>query len=146
MTRAEVRSFVESGINALTQMVQFNSGRITEFNSEADKVFPYGWLESLSVQTDTFVNAAPLDHWNIVLHVAKLDKMDSIPAQYEPIIDECDAIAQQLMMNYNQVVSGFQNITIEGAGRDPFIHKHADCTSGVILSFTLTGPDKSQLC
>lgn len=145
MTRKEVRDFVELGINAITPVLHFNSGRISEFNSEKEKKYPYCWLESLSVQTDPVI-LPPLDTWNIVIHVAKKDKAGSLPVQYEEIIDECDYIAQQLVHKYNAIVAGYQLVTLASISRDPFHHKLADDTSGVVLSFALINQDKTNLC
>jgi len=148
MTRAEVRAFVESGIDNLNQsgeVIQFGSGRITEFNSTRSNIYPFCWLESLSVDTD-LINSMPFDNWNIVIHVAAKDAQDSSADQYETIVDTCDVIAQKLVKKYNDVVSGYKLVTLSGINREPFIKKHADNTSGVILSFTLISPDQTNLC
>jgi len=148
MTRAEVRAFIESGIDNLNQsgeVIQFNSGRITEFNSPRSNVYPFCWLESLSTDTD-LINSLPFDNWQIVIHVAAKDSQDSKAEQYEAIVDSCDVIAQKLVKKYNDVVSGYKLVTISGVNRTPFIKKHADNTSGVILSFTLISPDQTNLC
>jgi len=99
MTRAEVRAFIESGIDNLNQsgeVIQFNSGRITEFNSPRSNVYPFCWLESLSTDTD-LINSLPFDNWQIVIHVAAKDSQDSKAEQYEAIVDSCDVIAQKLV-------------------------------------------------
>lgn len=146
MTRAEIRTFIESGFEALSQNMPFGSGRITEFNSERSREYPHGWLESLSTGTDIFVTQSNIDNWNIVIHIAKKDKPDSIETDYEPIIDDCDLIAQELIKKYNAVVNNSKLITMSGVTREPFIKQHADCLTGVIMSFTLTAPDKTSFC
>lgn len=148
MKRAEVRAFIESGITAINadgNNIAFNSGRITEFNSNRSNTYPYVWLESLSVDND-LLNSLPINNWNIAIHVAKKDHIDSKPEQYEVIIDDCDLIAQKLIKKYNDVVSGYKLITITGSSREPFIKKHADLTTGVVLSFVLNDPDTTNLC
>ena len=147
MKRSETRALIQSAVHALTQTIQFNSGRISEFSSEADKSYPYVWLEPLSVDTDLNQNQMPIDSWAILLHVAKLDSMDSLPVQYEAIVDECDFIAQKFIYKLNQVVDGYKLITIESVNREPFIKaKSADCTSGVTVSFTLVSADQTDVC
>lgn len=150
MTRTEVRTFIESGIEELTTLVGFDSGRITEFNSDRTREYPFAWLESISNVPDFFNSAnglqVPFDHWSIAIHIAKLDKQDSSTKQYEALIDDCDALAQQLQNKYNAVVSGSNLVTLEGIGRVPFIKKHADCLTGVIFSFTLSAPDTTNIC
>jgi hypothetical protein len=145
MTRGEIRSFLEDGIILLTD-VTYGSGRVSEFNSNRSRVYPMCWIESLSVSTELTDNELPINAWNVNLHVAKKDLADSVEAQYEALIDDCDEMAQQLIKYYNSQVSGFKLVTITGITRNPFIKKNADCLSGVILSFTLNSPDTTNLC
>jgi hypothetical protein len=146
MTRSEVRAFIKSGVDALAPVTQFNNGRVSEFNSETNKQYPYVWMESLSVDSTETSTLMPLDEWNIVLHIAKLCPQDAVPEQYEPLIDECDLLAQKLKAKYNFIVSGFKNVTLSDHNREPFIKKHADSTAGVIMSFNLSSPDTTNNC
>lgn len=146
MKRSEVRAFVKSGVDAIQQTISFNNGRITEFNSERSNDYPYVWLVTPSATTNYSTTNAPQDDWNIELHIAKKDKIDSLPEVYESIIDECDEIARKLMNQYRNALSSGSLIEIVSADRNPFIHKHADDTTGVILTFTLTGPDNATFC
>jgi len=145
MRREDLRAFISAGVDELSPTVQFNSGRITEFNSKRSNKYPFIWLESLA--------RTPIANglvWNIVLHIAKKDKMDSSPEQYEKIIDECDYIAQQLMAQYKLLLEGYDQLVIEAGSEngnaEPFIHRHADDTSGVILSFELQDFSPANVC
>lgn len=147
MKRSEVRGFIRLGIEALSNAYAFNSGRVSEFNSNRSNTYPFLWLESLS--TSTSINASttnPFESWNVVIHVADLDKADSTPVEYEAIVDACDLIAQQLIRQYNINLMYSDLTVIEGITREPFIHKHADNTTGVILAFTLTDYNSTNLC
>lgn len=146
MTREEVRAFIKSGVDALDQTIDFASGRITEFNSGRSNEYPFIWLESLSTDVDILATGLPYDNWQIALHIAKKDAAGSSPEEYEGIIDVCDLIAQQLIKKYNNIVSGYTLVTLSNVSRQPFIHKHADDLTGVILSFTLGSPDTTNLC
>ena len=148
MTRSEVRDFIESGVTLLNEAgtsLEFGNGRLSELNSNRSNNYPKAWLDPLNVSTD-LINSMPFDNWAIVLRVAKLDAADSKPEQYEAIVDTCDAIAQSLVKKYNDVASGYKLVTISDIAREPFIKRQADNTSGVILSFTLTAPDTTNLC
>lgn len=146
MTREETRALIESAVHDTNPSYRFNSGRITEFNSNRSNEYPYLWLESLSRTTDIDEQQRPFDNWNCVIHVANLDEPGSPPEIYEPICDECDLIAKRFTYRLNQVVSGFKIVTITSISCDPFHHKQADRTSGVILSFTLNIPDLTDVC
>lgn len=146
MTRTEVRDLIQSAVNALTQTVRFNSGRITEFNSQRSNDYPYIWLEPLSVSSEMGVFQMPLDSWSCVVHVANKDAIDSTPEQYEAVVDACDLIAQKFIYQLNQVVTGYKLITLTLISREPFIHKFADDVSGVIVSFTISSPDTTDVC
>lgn len=137
MKRSDIRAFLESGVNNLANTMRFNSGRITEFNSDRSNEYPYAWLEPLVKQGNT---------WLVILHIAKKDKMDSSPKEYEAIVDECDFIAEQLLRKYQITFSTYPQLTIENDTRTPFIHKHADDTSGVILTFDLLDFSPSDVC
>lgn len=148
MTRTEVRSFVESGVTALNSdgvTLEFDNGRITEFNSDRSNEYPFAWLEPLTT-TPELINSVPYDNWNIIIHIAQKDSIDSVQSQYETIVDECDLIAQKLVKKFNDVVSGYKLVQIQNMSREPFYKKNADCLSGVILSFTLNVPDTTNLC
>lgn len=146
MTREEVRAFIKSGVDALDQTIDFNSGRVTEFNSERSNEYPFIWLDSLSADVDILSTGLPYDNWQIVLRIAKKDARGSKPQEYECIVDSCDLIAQKLVKQYNNIVSGFTLVTLLNVTRQPLIHKNADDITGIILSFTLQAPDTTNLC
>lgn len=146
MTREEVRSLIESAVHETNPAYRFNSGRITEFNSDRSNVYDYLWLESLSRETDIDDQQRPFDNWNCVLHIAGIDKMGSSPKEYEAIVDRCDTIAKRFTYRLNQVVSGYKLLFLSTVTCEPFIHKQADNTSGVILSFTLSMIDQTDVC
>lgn len=145
MKRSEIRDFIKSGIDEVEQIVQFGNGRITEFNSNRSNEYIATWLESLQCST-TLNNSVPQDTWRIVIHIADKDKIDSRPEQYEAIADECDYIAQQLVKKYNDVVTGSHLITMSNISRVPFIKKHADDVTKVVLSFDLVTYDQTVIC
>jgi hypothetical protein len=146
MKRSEVRAFVKSGVDYLNQSIPFNSGRISDFNKQRSNEYPYVWLESLSVTPDIQAQGPPMDSWNIVLHILNIDKVDSLPEQYELIIDECDEIGQHLVKTFNDLLTDSKNIVPDGVSRDPFIKLHADCLTGIVLSFNINTWDKSSFC
>lgn len=157
MKREDVRAFLKAGADALN--MQFDSGRITEFNKVPDKREPFAWVESLRTDSDFGTNNSMLvDNWDVRIHVAKFDTADSTQVEYEEIIDACDQLARQLIWQYNvklydaTTVSDanqaiYKLITLSGVSREPFIKKHANPPmTGVILSLTLTIPDKTDVC
>lgn len=146
MKRSEVRAFIESGVDYLNQSIPFNSGRITEFNSEPSKEMPYVWLESLKAVPTVTTFGAPQEDWSIVLHIANTDKIDSTASEYEEIVDGCDLIAQELTKVYNDLLTSSKLVVLTSLNRDPFIKKHADCLTGVEFSFTLQTWDTSSFC
>jgi hypothetical protein len=152
MTRSEVRTFLELGVTTLNTAipyadVAFGSGRITEWNSGRSNTYPGVWWESILPDSAELINnILPKDEYPIRLHIGKKDAVDSSAEQYEQIVDESHELAQQLIYNYNQALTGSEGITITSITREPFVKKHADCVSGVILNFTLSAPDKTQLC
>lgn len=149
MKRSEVRTFIEAGVTAVDASMTFGSGRITEWNAARDNRYPGVWWESDQTLGTEITNfTLPLDSWPIRVHIGKKDAQDSSAAQYEALIDDCDLIAQKLVRQYNQILEGANEnmVSISGINREPFIKKHADLITGVILSFTLSLPDTTNLC
>lgn len=147
MTRKEVRDFISEGIYQLNKSYGFNSGRITEFNSARDNEYPFLWMESLSSEnTINQASLAQFRNWNVVIHIAKKDAQDSKAEEYEGLIDDCDALAYQLTKQLNHDIENSNLIQIESTTIEPFIKRHADNTTGVILSFTLIDFDSTDVC
>lgn len=145
MTRTEIRDFLQAGVNALTPVPEFGSGLVTDFNSIRSHEYPAVWQVVAQV-TAEFTISAPLDSWEIDLIVAQKDRMDSSPVEYEHIVDDCDLIAQKLIYQYRDQVSGYKLVTMTGVSREPFVKKYADCLSGVNLKFTLVVQNKTDVC
>jgi len=147
MTRAEIRTFLQSGVTAVDSNMPFGSGRISEWNSNRSNEYPGVWWESIEeVSVDLINSNLPNDSWPIKLHIAKKDAQDSSAEQYEQIIDDCDYIAQQLIYKLNQALSGSDFVTLESISRMPFVKKNADVVTGVVLSFNLKVEDKTVVC
>jgi hypothetical protein len=156
MKRSEVRTFLKAGADAIP--IHFEAGRLTEFNSMKDKGYPFGWLATLKPDSDFGGSGSILiDDWGIEIHIGKMDRIDSVQDEYEAIVDECDLIAQKLIHQYNLALSGAGNIlaanqdiyklvSLSGFSREPFYKKQADRVTGVILTFKLNAPDKTNVC
>jgi hypothetical protein len=144
--RTEVKTFLTAGINALSAGIAYSTGRISEFNSERMLSYPHTHLSPLEVTTTITDSGLPYDDWSVQLMIGKKDEADSSPDQYEAIVDECDEIAQELIKQYNDIVSGYKTVTLSGINRKPFIKKNADRITGVELSFTIKAPDTSNWC
>lgn len=145
MKRSEIRAFIEAGVNAITTPLDYYEGLITDFNSKRTNQYPAVHL--ILEQNDTeLTDSAPQDTWAIKLIIANQDKMDSLPDQYEHIVDDCDEIAQKLIYKYRNIVSGYKLVTMDNVGRVKFIKKYADCLTGVELSFDLHAPDQTNVC
>lgn len=140
MKREEIRAFVKAGVDAVATNIPFNSGRISQFASQLNNTYPYVWSEPLTIQGNT---------WSVSLLIANLDKLDSLPEQYEAIVDECDLIAQKLISQYRIQLSGYDNLFIDptNPSREPFIKTNSpDCISGVTLTFEIQDFDPTDVC
>jgi hypothetical protein len=148
MTRTELRAYIDAGILTLIESYSYGSGRISEWNSDRGNSYPMIWLdeEQLIPGTEIIEGMAPMGSWPIRLHIGRKDKEDSSPAQYNALIDACDLTAQRLIYIYTNTLEGYEDVKITDITRPPFIKKHADRLTGVILSFTLVDPDKTNLC
>lgn len=138
MKRSEVKDFIQSGAELLN--IPFETGRISEFNSSRSNTYPFIFLESLSVNT-AISYSLPTDTWSVRLHIAFKDSIDSKMNQYEDLIDQADDIGKSLVKRYNDILINYNLVTISGITRVPFIKRHADCLTGVVLTFTLIAQD-----
>lgn len=156
MKREEVRTFLKAGADAIK--INFDAGRLTEFNKVADKGFPFSWVAELKAKSDFGGSGSSLiDDWSVHIRIAKKDAVDSIQDDYEQIVDECDHIARQLIWQYNVILYSASNIstanqdlykliTLSDLDREPFYKWGADCLTGVDLKFNLNSPDKTDVC
>lgn len=135
MKRSEIKEFIESGAQYFE--TPFATGRISEFNSSRSNTYPFIFLETLQVDTDLSFSIQT-DNWVVRLHLASKDAPDSKMSQYEKLIDDADYLAQRLIRRYNDVLTNYNLVTLTGVSRTPFIKKHADCLTGVLLQFILT--------
>lgn len=146
MTRSEVRDFLEAGVNALDPPPTFGYGLYSFFNSNRSWEYPLVFQETAPVNSEVPTQSAPVDEWEIILHVANLTKLDAVPSEYEPLIDDCDLIAQKLIYQYRAQVSGYKLVRIEGFSREPFTKINADLLAGVTLRFNLKVTNQTNVC
>lgn len=140
MTRKEAKEFIQSG--AEFYQIPFDTGRISEFNSNRSNTYPYVWLETMSATT-SILNSIPTDTYAVRLHILSKDWIDSSNSEYESLIDEADQVARKMIKRYNDILNNYNLITISNISRTPFIKKHADCLTGVLLTFNLIVQDTS---
>lgn len=140
MTRQEVKQFIQSGAELLN--LPFDTGRISEFNSDRYHSYPFIFLETIN-STTTLNNSLPTDTWTIRIHIASKDTTDSVQSQYEELIDNADIVGQKLVKRYNDILQYHNLVSISNITRTPFIKKHADCLTGIILNFILKVQDTS---
>lgn len=148
MKRSEVRAFLKAGVDELVPAIEFGSGRLSEFNPVASNgSFPRVWQLVTPMSSDQIPGLAPLDSWSIELLIAQKDEMGSSAEEYEHLIDDADELAQKLVYQYRNIVSGYKGVTLEGFTREPFVKKNgAACMSGVQLNFTIVVQDKTNVC
>jgi len=147
MERSVVREFIKSGVDYLNQSIPFNSGRLTEFNSNRSNEYPFVWLETLTHKEDITVSGgANTEDWAIILRIVFKDSIDSSPEQYEVLIDQADELARRLKKIFDSKLQSSKLVTLISLSYTPVIKVHADCVTGVDLSFTLQTYDNSKLC
>jgi hypothetical protein len=145
MKRSELRQFIKDGVNAITPVLTFSEGLVTEFNADMNRILPT--VHHLLESNDTeLTQSAPSDSWSIRLLIANLDKMDSTADIYEDIVDHCDEVAQKLIYKYRNVIEGYKQVTMDGISRKKFVKKYTSCLTGIELTFTIHAPDKTNVC
>jgi hypothetical protein len=148
MTRTEVRTFIKEGVQAIAPDLSFGTGLYTFFNSNRSWKYPLVFQETvpIGVTSTSIEYQAPTDDWDIVLWISQQGAVDMIPEDYEPLIDQCDYIAQKLMYQYRNVIQGYKLVTLNSVSRTPFVKVNADCLAGVTLRFKINSPDKTVVC
>jgi hypothetical protein len=136
---------VEAATKALSNVAKFRSGVQSDFNSEKNKPYPYVWLESLS-RSETVPNGKKLEEWNVNIRIAYIDKMDSKPEAYEKLKDQADDIASKLCDIMDRGLHKSNLVTMPTRQINPFHKQHADCLTGVDLTFALVTPAGSVFC
>lgn len=146
MKRSEVRAFIKEGVNAITPVLTFSEGLVSEFAADVSRQLPT--VHNVLEENDTELSeSAPSDTWKIRLLIANLDKMDSVSSAYEDIVDHCDEVAQKLIYKYRNIVDGYKLVTMDGINRKKFVKKYSPiCITGIELTFNLHAPDKTNVC
>lgn len=145
MTRAEISLAIKTAVAELNPVTRYGRGRITEFNSIRAEEYPAVWQETTTEAYRTAELTAgqmPLDDSPILLHIAQFDKQDSLPDQYEAILDQADLIARKLVYLLNTSLRG----SLSSISATAFVKKNADCLTGVLLTLTLTDSDTTVNC
>lgn len=145
MKRSEVRTFIRDGVNSITPVLDYWEGDIQDFNAQRSNEYP-GVLLILDEDTTTLTQSAPQDQFSIKLIIANIDRLDSNPEVYEAIVDSCHEIAHKLIYKYRNIIEGYKLVTLESIQRKRFVKLHADCLTGIELSFTINAPDKTDVC
>lgn len=148
MTRAEVRTFIHDGVNDLAPIPTFVEGQISDFAALPSTDYPAVLSTLEETKTDILVSA-PLDRWPIILYIVFIDKMDSNPEVYEDLVDQADLIAQKLIYKYRNIVEGYKLVQIGSVSREKLVKSPKmgpDVLTGVMLSFDLIAPDKTNVC
>lgn len=149
MTRKETDDFIDSAVKLLAPKTTFGRGRVSEWNSRRDHVYPKVWRvtnDEDEVATEFSPQMTPIDSRSIELRIAFKDAHDSVEDQYENLVDLADRHAQRLLYALNQVVTSVPTALITGISRRAFIKKNADDVTGVILSFTIQSADLTSNC
>lgn len=149
MKRSEVRTFLREGVETITPSLAFYEGQIPDFAAQPSNQYPSVLSLLEVVQPDLASNSAPSDSWDIKLYIFNRDTMDSNPDLYEGIVDSCDEVAQKLVYKYRNVIEGYKLVTMVSLRREKFIKSSKlgpDVLTGVVLSFVLKAPDKTNVC
>lgn len=150
MTRLEIRTFINAGVTLLTPDTEFNFGNLTDFNAKPGKEYPNILLETIrgsQVSVDLPFNTIPTKSVPILLRICLIDKLDSAPEVYEPLIDTCENTAMRLIYQYNNLIAGYKTLTLKQISIEPFIKTlAADCLTGVTLKFNIESQDKTDFC
>lgn len=149
MTRKELSDFLEAGVKMLKPKTDFGRGRISEWNSGREHVYPKVWQitsQEDGVQTEFSPTMTPINNWPVELRLAVKDSQDSTESQYEDLVDEADRLAQRFMYALNILVASIPTVVINDISRTPFIKKNADDITGVILKFTIQATDLTSNC
>ena len=147
MKRSEVRTFIRDGVNSLTPVLDYSEGQITDWNAQRANQYPGVLLVLETTDSDIPDSNQPLlDTWPIKLLICNKDALDSTPDIYEGIVDQCDEIAQKLIYKYRNIISGYKLVTISSFKREKFIKQHADCLTGIELTFNIINQDTTNVC
>lgn len=146
MTRAEISQAIDAAVALLQPATRYGRGRLSEFNSIRNEQYPAVWQETLPntpyATTEFTANQSPLDTAPIRVWVAQWDKRDSLPSQYEKIIDCADLVALKLIYLLKSSITG----NVVSSQRSAFVKMNADCLTGVLLEFNILSDDVTVNC
>lgn len=156
MSHRSVVQLLKDTAEMLEDRMQFGYGRTSDFNVKRDKQYPFIWLDPLNASPTYSVNSTEnyIKSWSVRMLFYQLDSEDSVPKEYQTILDEMDIYVDKYINLLNQVYLKANErarvipdpIVITGITQDQFVKATADILTGWIVTFTLTVPDQFDYC
>lgn len=151
MSHRSVRLLIEAAAKSLSDDIQFGYGRRSDFNQSGDKSYPYVWLLPLTAsQVIPTTDKPRTKTWSIVLVVITLDQSDSVPKQFDSLLDDMDDLVDRLVFRiddwYRTTDDIVGTLTITNVNQVSIIKDDADIHTGWLLSFQMTVSDDFSYC
>lgn len=148
MSHNSVVALIKDTVSRLGEDIEFGHGRTTDFNIKGHKADTIVWLDPLNAQPTYTVNGASnyQKTWNVNLIFYQVDKPDSVPNEYNKILDTTDNLVDRFINDINFFINDSDFILLTGINQQSFVKVTAHILTGWIVTFNLVVADSFDYC
>lgn len=149
MSHKSVVALIQDTVSKLGDGIEFGHGRTSDFNIQGNKAKTIVWLDPLNAQPTYTVNGVSnfQKTWNINIIFYQKDTTDSLPKQYNHILDTTDTLVDKFVNLINLLDDDLYDfLVLSGINQQSFVKVTAHILTGWILTFNLTVPDSFDYC
>jgi len=144
-----IRLLIKDTAKGLGDDIEFEYGRTSDFNITASsKRYPFINLDPLSAIPEYTVNGVSnyMKRWLCSMAFYGKDQADSVPDEYEKILDDSDALVDKFLNNLNTYSLQADTIIISNVNQQAFIKTTAAILTGFVLTFQIQQTDQFDYC
>jgi hypothetical protein len=144
-----IRLLIQDVAQKLGDDIQFTYARTSDFNLTAsNERYPAIVLDPLSSIPEYVDNNVSnyMKRWVCSMAFYDKDQSDSVPAQYQEILDKMDDYVDKFVTILNFYSLNSDTIVVTSMNQQPFIKATAGILTGYILTFQIQQTDQFNYC
>lgn len=149
MSHKGIRLLIKDTAESLGDDIEFMYARTSDFDQAASsKRYPFINLDPLSAIPEYTINGVSnyMKRWLCSMAFYGKDQADSVPEQYEKILDDTDALVDNFLNKLNFYSLQSDSIIISNVNQQPFVKATAAILTGFILTFQVQQSDQFNYC
>lgn len=149
MSHKGIRLLISDIVQSLGDDIEFMYARTSDFNLAAsEKRYPFVNLDTLAAIPEYTVNGVQnyMKRWICSMAFYGKDQAESVPEQYEKILDDSDDLVDKFLNKLNFYSLKSDEIVISNVNQQPFVKATSAILTGFILTFQIQQTDQFNYC